>query len=78
MDRQLTRRAGDLVVVIRGGGEFRMLESTTVAGDCVHHWVNLSLGDKSFVFSQKGGRGRAYVSYPTSTEYGFDGASEFS
>ena len=55
-----------------------LLDGLSLQGDGVHHWVNLSLGDKSFVFSQKGGRGRAYVSYPTSTEYGFNGASEFS
>ena len=55
-----------------------LLDGLSLQEDGAHHWMNPSLGHKSFVFCQKGGRGRAYVSYPALTEYGFNGASGFS
>ena len=55
-----------------------LLDDLPLQDDGVHHWMNPSAGHKSFVFCQRGGRGRAYVSYPASTEYRFSGASGFS
>ena len=55
-----------------------LLDGLSLQEDGVHHWMNPSAGHKSFVFCQRGGRGRAYVSYPASTEYHFSGASGFS
>ena len=55
-----------------------LLDGLSLQEDGVHHWMIPSVGHKSFVFCQKGGRGRAYVSYPASTEYRFSGASGFS
>ena len=55
-----------------------LLDGLSLQDDGVHHWMNPSAGHKSFVFCQRGGRGRAYVSYPASTEYRFSGASGFS
>ena len=55
-----------------------LLNGLSLQEDSVHHWMNPSTGHKSFVFCQIGGRGRAYVSYPASTEYRFSGASGFS
>ena len=55
-----------------------LLDGLSLQEDSVHHWMNPSAGHKSFVFCQRGGRGRAYVSYPASTEYRFSGVSGFS
>ncbi len=55
-----------------------LLDDLSLQEDGVHHWMNPSAGHKSFVFCQRGGRGRAYVSYPASTEYRFSGSSGFS
>ena len=55
-----------------------LLDGLSLQEDGVHHWMNPSVGHKSFVFCQTGGRGRAYVSYPASTEYRFSGDSGFS
>ena len=55
-----------------------LLDGLSLQDDGVHHWMNPSAGHKSFVFCQRGGRGRAYVSYPASTEYRLSGASGFS
>ncbi len=55
-----------------------LLDGLSLQEDGVHHWMNPSVGHKSFVFCQKGGRGRAYVSDPASTEYHFSGSSGFS
>ncbi len=55
-----------------------LLDGLSLQEDGVHHWMIPSAGHKSFVFCQKGGRGRAYVSCPTSTEYLFSGPSGFS
>ena len=55
-----------------------LLDNLALQNDGVHHWMNPSTGHKSFVFCQREGRGRAYVSYPASTEYRLSGASGFS
>ena len=55
-----------------------LLDGLSLQEDGVHHWMNPSPGYKSFVFCQRGGRGRAYVSYPATTDYRFSGASGFS
>lgn len=56
-----------------------LLDGLELQADSVHHWMIPSTGHKSFVFCQRGGgKGRAYVSYPTSVEYRFSGDSGFS
>ena len=55
-----------------------LLDDLPLQNDAVHHWMTPSTGHKSFVFCQRGRRGRAYVSYPASTEYRISGASGFS
>ena len=55
-----------------------LLDNLPLQNDAVHHWMNPSTGHKSFVFCQRGKRGRAYLSYPASTEYRMSGDSGFS
>ena len=55
-----------------------LLDDLPLQNDAVHHWMNPSAGHKSFVFRQRGKKGRAYVSYPASTEYRISGDSGFS